>query len=37
MMLIVNQLKITGTATAGTIIGAPAGIIPENMTINLVE
>lgn len=36
-MLIVNQLKITGTASAGTINGAPVGIIPENMTINMVE
>ncbi len=37
MMLIVNQLKITGTATAGTINGAPLGVIPENMTVNFVE
>jgi hypothetical protein len=36
-MLIVNQLKITGTASAGSINSAPVGIIPEQMTIGLVE
>lgn len=37
MMLIVNQLKITGTSTLGSINPAPVGIIPELAEVNFVE
>ena len=37
MMLIVNQLKITGTSTLGSINPAPVGIIPELAEISFVE
>ena len=37
MMLITNQLKITGTANLGSINPAPVGVIPELVEVNFVE